>query len=153
MADTRLYDIADALLTVVVNAIPSPPSRQYVSNGEVALDCELVAVEMVRVYTGLPGAEVVNATPCRGNAASADYRIWVARCVPSEGTPSAQEIDNSARELLTDGWLLRRAIIAELNDDSSSIVDSCDNARIGPLAHYGPSGGYGGVTMAVAVQL
>lgn len=152
MADAHLYDLADKLLAVAVAAVDSPPERRYVSNGEVSIDCALVAVELLRVYVGLPGAEQVTANVCKGNPHSADYRLWVTRCVPAEGVPSAAEIDASAREILTDGWRLRRAVITALNIDEN-IVSSCDNARVGPLLLYGPSGGYGGVNMMVTVQV
>lgn len=153
MADiTRIYDRALAIRDVVVSAFSSAgvslPEQRFVANGPVAFDCELFAVEVTRVYRGLPNQQDAQASKC-GGPRSADISLWVVRCVPmleeNGNPPSGDEIQASALQILTDGELLFRAAIAA--------VEGCDSYVLGTLTPTQQQGGFGGVQLTMAVQL
>lgn len=158
MPNDFLYTVANQALEAVVDRFATEgitlPDRQYVTGGLVALDCEQVVVEVVRVYTGTPGAELSDPVSC-AVPRSAEMRIWIVRCVPifkDNGDPPTQsELDASGEELLTDGWVLVWGLLQEYRD--GNFLSQCDKLVIGNLAAVGPEGGFGGWALTIQADL
>lgn len=158
MANDYLYTLATDVLNSVVDRFTNEgidlPERQYVTGGQVAIDCEQLVVEVMRVFTGLPGAEVVRPVDC-AVPRSAEIRIWLIRCVPvvkdSGDAPSAGELDTSGKKLLTDGWVLTWGLLAEYRD--GNFLSQCDKLAIGNLLSVGPDGAYGGWNLRIQADL
>jgi len=162
-ANTLFYDLARKVLDEVVARFATAgvalPARRYVANGEVARDpnaeedCSAVSVGFPRAFIGSPGIprfEAITCAPIR----TADLLIEITRCVPVPddhgNPPSATEIDDSAKQILTDGYVLFAAILAAKSD--GSMAPLCDKIAMGDLVLIGPEGGIGGVTITIAVQ-
>ncbi|MGI8425601.1 MAG: hypothetical protein ACR2M4_03190 [Actinomycetota bacterium] len=162
-ANTLFYDLAKKILDEVVARFTAAgvalPGRRYISNGEVARDpnapedCSAVSVGLLRAFIGAPGIpriEAINCAPTR----TADLQIEITRCVPVPGDqgnpPTAKAIDDSAKQILTDGYVLFAGILAAKGD--GSLAPLCDKVAMGDLALIGPEGGIGGVTITIAVQ-
>lgn len=158
MSNDFLYTVASQALAAVVSRFAtegiSLPARQYVTGGQIALDCEQVVVEVVRVYTGTPGAELANPVSC-AVPRSAEMRIWIVRCVPTlkdnGDFPTQAELDASGEELLTDGWVLVWGLLQEYRD--GNFLSQCDKLVIGNLSAVGPEGGFGGFTLSFDADL
>lgn len=124
MGSSVLYDAAEAILGAITahfaaildeDEAPAPialPDRQFVANGPIAFDCEQLTAEVVRLYSGTPGAENTPTKCVMLNCA--ELRVWLLRCVPAteEGAPipTAAALDASATAILTDLWELTQAL-------------------------------------------
>lgn len=158
MTNGYLFDIATQALDAVVSRFAAEavalPDRRYVTAGEVALDCDQVVVEIVRVFTGLPGGEITEPVSC-AVPRSAEMNIWLIRCVPGmseDGSaPSASALSDSGEELLTDGWILTWGLLQEYRD--GNFLSQCDKLVIGNLTSVGPEGGFGGWALNIQADL
>lgn len=158
----QVWTIANTLLSTVVSqyaaAGVSLPSRQYVADGgEVALDCELVAVALSRVYRGVPGValDAAASTLRCASVRAAEYHVWIVRCAstPQESgdPPSTTSIESYAEPMMTDAWLLPSSLTEAALDGSLGF--SCDDVFIGQLVVAGPEGAHVGVDLTVQVAL
>lgn len=153
-----LFDIASGLLNASALALSNggrtPPTRQFVSDSSPpVLDCETLVVDVARVFTGFVGLEDLAPAKCSVSHA-AQMRVSIGRCVPTvtdQGEPSPSEITDSAEELMQDAWLLRVGIIAAMR--TADIKALCDAWALGPLLPLETSGGIGGWTQEIQVQV
>lgn len=158
MANLDLSTLAHDLLASVVGRLTAAgivlPTRRYVWVGAVAVDCEQVVVSYEQSFLGLPGLQDASAIQC-SVLRSAQFAISIIRCVPSpdrSGTPpSVESLDAVATVMLTDALELMRQVVTGYRDRDFS--STCDSMSILNVVPVGPSGGYGGVTMHVQVQV
>lgn len=159
-APTVVFDIAQDILAAVVtgyaaNSI-SLPSRRYVADGgEVALDCELVAVALGRVFRGSPNSPADSFIPqrCVG-IRTAEFHVWIVRCASapqdSGDPPSTATIESFSELMMTDAWFLPYALAQSVGAGN---LGSCDEMFIGDLTVQGPQGAFVGVDLIVQHQL
>lgn len=148
-------DILDCVADGLTDAGITVPDRQYVHQGEVALDC---CDQLVVTFTGLehtiPGGnvEIAICAPPR----TVTFDVWLTRCVPTlqeDGAPpTAEDLTVSAQELQTDAWSLAYVIWSTYKIDSCW-GDGCDSVILGPVLPFGPEGGCGGSHATVTLQL
>jgi hypothetical protein len=85
------------------------PSRQYVTLGTPAQDCEQVTVAFQQTYIGPPGDEASTPQRCDGPR-SAVFQITITRCVPTvdakNRVPTPEQMEPSTQALMQDAWLL-----------------------------------------------
>lgn len=153
MANDLLVLLARSIRQAVIDGyaaagVPLPP-RQMIVNGEVALDCPLLAVELERVYAGLPGVEDIQ--PQCVVTRSAQFKITLTRCAPGIETVTVGEMEASATEILTDAKVLVESVTNAYHN-KTLLTDGCDVAAIGNLASLGPEGGEVGWTLTLVVQ-
>lgn len=157
MANTLLYDVAAALLDAIVDHFTtegvSLPTRRIVAEGEVAWDCEQVAVRLVRTYPGLPGQEGADPRGIRcAQPRAAQFGVSIIRCVAEmdkQGNPpAADDVTASAQALLVDAFLMPIAVQSAVVSEPSAI-GRCDSVLIGSVSTVGPQGLFGGYEMLV----
>lgn len=146
-------DILDCIVEGFAEANVDLPARQYVHQGEVALDCEQLVVTFSGLVHTLPlgGEEVTNCPPPR----SAVFDVWLTRCVPGlkDGgkDPTAAELTDSAEALQTDAWVLANLLFT--THQAGCWGDTCGGVLLGPVLPYGPEGGHGGSHATLTVNL
>lgn len=158
MQANALRDLLGSLLAESVAAIDtegaSPaPDRQYVAHGSVTWDCELVAVNLVRV-----SAQLVEANLARC-AVRHDARLAVTllRCWPtadSRGTPpSADALSVAGRDLATDGQALWKGLTRAWSEGAWPVNLPCNAVTWEGLEPLAPSGGFAGWRLTLGVRL
>jgi hypothetical protein len=157
MADpTVLYDLASAVLDIAVAAIDNPPTRQLVSWGPPAWDCEEVCAWWGRtVASGFPlNQSSIRPQEKRGVVPVADILVGVVRCVPAiEGrrTPTPADLSASAAVLSTDAEKLRHALAVAVK--TQALVGGCRTVSYLEVAPNPPAGAYAGVTAGLSIML
>lgn len=155
---TAAFDLAADILTAIEATFAtqsvSLPERRYVHHGALALDCPLLVVGLERLALGQAAAENATSLKCPVPRV-ATYAAWLTRCVPipdAQGKPpDADTLRGSARELLTDAWLLVAGVpAAYLAGDFST---RCQTFAVTGLDPYGPQGGHGGSVLRVRAEL
>lgn len=157
---TKVADLAEELLASVATRLEDAgltvPSRQYVTVGEVALDCpEQLVVAVTGLVHAFPGEEAAMAicAPPRSVALS----VWLTRCVPTVqengDPPTAAALNASGVELATDAWVLPYVIWEGHRADDDGWGEACDSILLGPVIPYGPSGQTGGVHADLSVLI
>lgn len=156
---SRLWLIARDILDTAVLALDSngidPPDRRVIAPGEIADDCNQIAVALVRVFTGTPGREVNLPEQC-GNARTAEYVIRPVRCVAvvdDQGHPPSdvQQTDD-AEVVYRDLWTIHQELIQRWAD--GTFLDGlCGELLIGNIGPAGPEGGLSGYEMVVQAQV
>lgn len=144
----RIYTNANLILLDVVEAFSdlslTPPSRQYVQMGQVAMDCEQLVVEYVGANR-LDLATQRNCTPRYDHL----FRVWCVReCEPlieSLNFPTPDSLDDRAHDLMKDAYVLLFGYPAVLAEN-----DGCENTAIISLSPYGPAGNIGGSFITVS---
>lgn len=158
MKADALRDLLDTLLVEAVTAIDvdgaSPaPERQYVAHGSVTWDCELVAVNLVRV-----AAQLIEANLARC-AVRHDARLAVTllRCYPvtdSRGVaPSSADLSTAGRNLATDGQALWKGLTRAWSDGAWPVALPCNAVTWEGMEPLAPSGGFAGWRLGLAVRL
>jgi len=156
---THVWGIAtllrDQVIDIYSDAGLSLPGRRYVSEGAVAIDCELMAVELRRVFRGLPLQENVGDLRCIG-LRTAEFHIFIFRCasVPQDSgaPPSTGTIESFAQPIYTDAWVLPSELQYRVSSGTYGFP-GCENILVGNLDIVGPEGGFGGVDLTVEWQL
>lgn len=159
-ADTILFDIAADIRAAIESGFQTAgrelPERRFVSNGDVADDCDQLAVEVTSVFRMSEGQEVATSLK-RSAGLGMDVAIRLSRCQPSGETigddyvaPSPEELQDAASDLLIDGWVMRQSLIAAYK---AGDFESCNDLALGRLEAFGPLGGIGGWTLNVRVQV
>lgn len=151
-----LSDILDCIADGFDAAGVGLPERQYVHQGEVALDCcepgQLV-VSFGGITHAMPGLgeEVAVCAPQR----SAVIDVWLNRCVPvskdNGDPPTADALTDSAETLQTDAWVLSTVLIESYQ--AHCWGGGCVSVLFGPAVPYGPEGACGGVHQTLTVNL
>jgi hypothetical protein len=164
VAATHLFDIAGVLKTEVIDIYALAgiglPDRQVITEGGVAWDCELLGIELRQVRRGNPGPEAdasrgVPLTPLCVSHRSAEFHIWIVRCVPapsdSGDPPSVTDIEAAAQDIYTDAWLLPSGI--QEAAAAGSLGAPCSGVFVGPAIIVGPQGGFVAVDLLVEYAL
>lgn len=160
MTTDALFTLAQGLLTSIENIFSaagvSLPSRKYVSNGDVAFDCEQLAVQASQVYLGQSGGQVI--TPITKGAAvvrTVEFSIYLLRCAPvapdNQTAPSAADIQANAQKILIDGWVLFQGVLAE--GIAGTLLGECENFSVNAMTPQGPAGGQAGWLLKIAGQI
>lgn len=175
MAETLLWDIADALLRAAVAGMDEDrrPARQVVPEGpDFAHDCHMIAVEFVRQYTArLQSRGSTQDRPSarpqtQGGVRMAEYRMTlVLDCIPTGqmhgqkfSPPPGDAVNNASRLVLSDGWSAKAGIRAAIADGSIFAGVAAPTSRLAngvelqDLTPFGPSGATAGVRMTILVQ-
>lgn len=155
-----LYQVAQNLLDAVGQHMEEQgiilPEIQYVAPGnEVAYDCELLTVHLVRILSNYQGTDTTFPSPYALLVNSAEFNVTMARCVPvldEQGNlPPMSELSDSAGGLMRDARAMRRAM--------EQVVQFCDVAprnvpqTVGAVQTVGPQGGMAGIFGMYTVQL
>lgn len=149
MADTELYDVANAVLAKAVTALGAyAPDRRYVHVGQVAWDCP----DQLTVSPG-------TLTHVQSNQCSAlrTYPLVVTflKCVPTANDkgkpPSDTELDASALEIMTAGQKLWRGLVDHVIAGTLVSGIGCDAVTLGALQPLGPSGGAAGWSFTITL--
>lgn len=156
---SHIFDVAttlrDTVETLYLNEGISLPTRRYISDGAVAWDCELMAVELTAVFRGPPLSPVENFTQRCMGVRTARFNVWIVRCAstPNEdgSPPATHRIEALADDIYTDAWFLPTQLAQAAMDGTLGIP--CDDLVIGELEIVGPEGGFGGVRQPVEWQL
>lgn len=159
MANDYLFTLADEIRAVASEVLEAAgiavPKRTFVTFGEVADDCDLMAVAFQGMYTGNPGFPDPRAEGSGFVTRSASFEIRRVRCVYSADErgkpPSATQMDEDAEEVLTDLWVLHQGLVARKH--AKTFLTSCQNFTIGNILPVGPVGGMGGGIIPIEVEL
>ncbi len=153
-----MRDVQDDLLMEAVSALAadgaSPaPERRYVAHGTVTWDCELLAVNIVRV---LPKLVDPRAQSC-AVMHEVTYAVTLLRCYPMPSDrgqpPSADDLTDAGRDLATDGQALWKGLTRAWADGSWPVGIPCSKVTWGGLEPLAPSGGLAGWRVTVTVRM
>lgn len=156
-ANTVLYDIAKSILSAIETAYTnngiSLPTRRFVHQGEVAFDCDQIAVTILAVNQGLPGFEITSPVRC-GLPLFARLQAVIIDCVPgleeSGQSPGHIKLDNAAKNLATKGWV---ALTGIRDAHRANKITSCDQLRTVSMTAIGPEGGVAGWVIELEAQV
>lgn len=159
MANSFLWDTLGEILDATVQAFNEAsvtlPTRQFVSAGPPAFDCEQVTVDEVRMASGLPGREETTfQNAARPNYALAD--IYIVRCMPGAvqtGVPASNDLAAIAETLYIDQWVLRTGLSLLYHRKPRDFLTECQALTFGETVTVGPSGGYVATRQRVNVQI
>jgi len=160
MGSDLIYNQATTLLVDVVDIFSdegiSLPDLRYIHSGEVAYDCDLVAVQVSRIRIGSPSREQTQSVAKTMFETGVAYRIHVIRklcaILQDEGKfPTADQFDQDALVAMQDGWVLFNGLVTRANQGTLAAGVLCDEIVIGPAATTGPQGGLGGWTCEVVL--
>lgn len=146
---TRLRDASEQIFSDA----GFPVERAYVSDGQVAFEsCDTLAVQFIRSFRGLPGAENITSNLC-AQPRTASFAIWVIRCagqVQADATVDIADIEIAAEQRLVDSWVLQSglSILAASGDWCE-----CESVVIGESSITGPQGMLGAVKQLVSIQI
>lgn len=129
------------------------PTRQYITGGDVAFDCDQIVVAGVRIFPGAPGAPAAGRTQAF-SVWSLEAQVIVVRCAPmseSGQPPLASQLTAYGDIVMADGGALIRAALAGWEDHT--LIPGCSHVQIGPLNWVGPEGGVGGASLTIQAQL
>lgn len=157
LAGDLLDAAVDALLTGSAEdpAARPAPERRYVSHGPVVtVDCELLAVNLVKVA---PKVVDPRNEPC-AIVPEATLMVTLVNCWPKLGDrgqlPAAAEIDEAARQHLVDGRALYGGLTrAWVDGEWPGGGRPCGFVKWGQLEPLAPSGGFAGWRIDVRVQV
>jgi hypothetical protein len=168
MADSLLFDTAETLLETVVEALDTPPERQFVTDGDPMSMygfCELVAVAMAPngLFQSINVAARGNSLPARPTTKTAlpqlVLKVWVITDIcwptqePNGDVPPAADITSHAETVLTD----RQDVWAHLRAEALNgtlcvppLANGNNGAAVDPPATaFGPQGEVAGSIFTV----
>lgn len=158
----HLYTLADEILATCIDALSdngiAPPTKNFISAGTIIDfpdECpDMLAVELTRIYTGLPGIEVALPEKC-GHARTAEFLIRIVRCLDSaneeNNNPTVDQLNADALATYSDIWVLHQELIER--KAAGTFLDACQSLLIGNALPDGPEGGIGGWTIQLDVQI
>ena len=158
----RLYGVARQILDAVAAGLEQaggdhkPPSRQYVSDGNlVAWDCEQLVVAVASTFSHDGNV----ATEYQGTAVAmapraAEVEVWLVRCCPTPDDdgepPAADAIDASAAVVLADPMIILDTLWRK---HAAGELASCKGLAFRRWQAVGPSGGLTGGVLRLVVNL
>jgi len=153
----EIFDAASDLLARVEAAAAAAavtlPDRRFVSNGEVAFDCALVAVQLPSAFRGTPAFPESDRNRRNTVVWTFEFTVWLVRDVPilsEQGVwPSAAAITDSASIILRDAHVLTYGLLPQLDE----LAAGCTSLAVGNLAGVGPEGGVAGWQLPVQIGL
>lgn len=114
---TNIITFMDNILESVVSTFQSYnvvlPARQYWNVGQVAIDCEQLAVSLIQIYLGPPGDQA--STPQRCNVPrTAVLVVSIARVTPVVGQngrpPASDKVQEAAQISAIDAYVMAQSI-------------------------------------------
>lgn len=152
---TRLAEVMTAVQGAVITHFDASgvdlPGWQYTTVGTPAVDGEQFVVYLQRIFAGTPGLERQDPQLCAEQRV-AELVVELTRCVAvasDDGEPpSAATLAADGAVLITDAWLLRRAVEAMSSPGGDGYNMSVLESR--PLE---PAGGLAGSVVVVQVEL
>lgn len=150
----NLFTLAVTLKTAIEDAYTAAgvtlPTRRYVANGGVVIDCDQLVIQPGRLFTGVPALEETQRFKLP-RSQSFEYVIWLIRCAPKMdgrgNPPTIADVEVSSAEVLQDTRLLFNAVMVR-----DVLGDCVDGASLG-IEVYGPQGGYVGNQATLRVQV
>lgn len=129
------------------------PARQYVAEGQVAIDCEQLTARIARVYRGGVGAERRDAVR-QPLQLAADLELQLVRCAAkppaNQAMPTADAIEAVARTVLRDAHHVWEAVRAGYR---TGTLVGCQGLAFNDWRNLGPEGGFVGGVLSVGVAL
>lgn len=160
--ELKWYTVAETVrLAIMDDLAANLPDRSGVVPGAIAwdaCDCGLLALSVARIYLSdaFPQPLTVRTGACDAAWEVAEVVAQLIRCTPGPASledpaPTVAELDTSAQEILTDAYLLLRAVSEQLcaMKRDREIIDFFVN----PLTSQGPSGQCGGSELRFLVAL
>lgn len=153
-----LYALEVELLTAVQAALASTiagvPGRVVVSPGQPALDCDLATVW----WTPITRSDSVGGQPYHQNVwiNLVQLNVLVARCIPTgqDGRPPTVVQQNSAAQAIAqDAWAMNEYVAKRFVQGTLFAGFPCREESMSAIEQLAPSGGVGGSTMALIVEL
>lgn len=154
------YDLCAKLLDLVVEGFKTrdvdlPETRYVAAGGHVAYDGEQVTVNVLRLFSGQPGAErPVQMAPL--SVRSLEMLAAVVRDAPvldeNGSAPPVEHLQASARENLLD-LVTMRDVMEEIRRDNLMVDGGNTPFIVGPCMPQGPQGGIVAVTCAIQILL
>lgn len=155
----HIYQIAREILTTAIDILQVAsrpvPQRTFVTVGEIADDCDLLAVSWQAAYVGLAGQPDAQPEGLGFVQRAATFELRRIRCGASadeRGTPPPTgEVEEDAEQLLTDLWVIYQGFVARKGD--RSFLSACDGFALGNAVSVGPQGGVVGWVLPMDVQV
>jgi len=149
---------ADAVALPLATAA-RPLGNSYVATGDVAFENPVLTVRVSDVRVGTPGIPQTVAVPAPDVAhllAVVDIEVLCLRAVPTAdnedgSTPEPAAIEAAALAVLTDKWVLWRAL--GLAGSSPYLANPVRRYSIRGATSVGPQGGVAGTEFGITLQL
>lgn len=107
------------------------------------------------IYDGNSGGVFNLDKPCMLAGTILDLTVRYGRCAPTmndQGDIPAWQMDQSARDLMTDLWLVYTGLLAKLGEGVAA-AGGCASGKLGNYSCFGPTGGCAGFTIDVSLQV
>lgn len=156
-----LTAVLDSLLASFQAYSVEPPAQQYVHVGELAIDFtgEHLAVALTQDRAGAPGAASQEDIGFNSRFAL-EVDVYCIRNVPGtddNGPPEIAALQQSARALAKDWWVVHRCIVdnqlAALSGTGELVGAPYRAAALRQIDAYGPEGFAGGLVAQLSVEL
>jgi hypothetical protein len=156
----QLYDFLDLLIADAVDALDDfaipVPSRQFVSVGEPAEDCETIAawINLLGPWASPPRNDRGNC----GFVTTVTVNLRIVTCVTegdNHGNPlTAEQLDELGRLHYKRGWVLWDQLLKRWLDASGAFTGrKCDTFRNWQMLQATPFGGSAGWTISFEMQM
>lgn len=152
----NLKNMMDGVLERVQNIYQSYnvplPSRQYWTVGQPAIDCEQLAIHLVQLYLGSPGAQANEPQRCNVPR-SATLNVSVSREIAVVGQngrpPSPEKIEQTSASSAIDAWVLMDSVkLLDMWDETGYGAGVIAAIEVGP-----PEGGFQTVVLQVTMAV
>jgi hypothetical protein len=149
------FTIALAVLDVAVNALTDPPDRQYITYGDIAVDCDQIVVG-IRGIT--PTQQFPDAGMARvrcGQMPTVEMWVELHRCGPqpdeSGNAPTAAALQTFAQTMSDD----QESLVCEFLDaiQNNEMTPRPQAWTMRATVPLGPQGDYTGVRVPLMVQV
>lgn len=159
----KWYTVASTIEQAVYAELTTKPARHSVVPGAIAwdeCDCGMLAVSVAQVFLTETFPDQLSRRV--GNACDAPWEVaeivvQVVRCAPNPDdpltAPATDELDTSAREVLTDAYEMLKAVSVKLCEMNSPNVRDISDFMLRPLTAQGPAGGCVGNELRAYVSL
>lgn len=162
-APDRWWTVAEQVRTAIVSGYDTAgvelPDRRVITFGPPAADCEMLAVQLERVY-GIGGDPTVAVLESKAPAAGfamrgATFAVWLLRCIPDVDLaldqlvlPSVTDEEAAAAVIFTDAQLLSNVLAAAVKAGG---LPGCASVAIEDWQNIEPQGGLGGGVLRLRV--
>lgn len=160
MPNDHLYTVAQEILSTAVDILVDAEievlGRTFVTFGEIADDCDLMAVAwQAGPYTGIVGQPNNQPEGFGFVQRAVTYELRRLQCVAgnsANGTPpSSDELNEDSESILTSLWVIYQGFVARKAD--KTFLSACDGFSIGTPVPIGPLGNMGGWSLPLEVQV
>ncbi len=143
----RMVDVLDTVVGTFESYGIAIPSRQYITFGGTAHDCEQITASTIQMYLGPPGDQAAGPQPCNGPR-SAVIQLQLVRCLPTYNARNSKGVDPVEQEAMTkkqaiDCWVMLQAS-TQFEHYQSVIAD---------VSVTDPEGGYQAVVLNLVMAV